>query len=70
MIWSRNGRGRLLMGGLGLSLVGALLVWPATRHQLGSRYLAAHLLNTGIGICLAAAVTRVDLRVDLRGSRA
>ena len=54
------------MGGLGPWLIGALLVWPATRHQLGSRYLAAHPFNTGIGICLAAALTRVDLR----GSRA
>jgi rod shape determining protein RodA len=62
VIWSRNGWGRLLMGGLGPWLIGALLVWPATWHQSGSRYLAGHLLNTGIGICLAAAVTRVDLR--------
>jgi rod shape determining protein RodA len=58
------------MGGLGPWRIGALLVWPATRHQSGSRYLAGHLLNTGIGICLAAALTRVDLRVDLRESRA
>jgi len=61
LIWSRTDWG-LLIGGLGLSLIGALLVWSATRHQSGSAYLARHLLNTGIGLCLAAAVTRVDFR--------
>jgi rod shape determining protein RodA len=61
LIWSRSDWG-LLIGGLGLSLVGALLVWSATRHQSGSAYLARHLLNTGIGLGLAAAVTRVDFR--------
>jgi rod shape determining protein RodA len=60
-IWSRSDWG-LLIGGLGLSLIGALLVWSATRHQSGSTYLARHLLNTGIGLGLAAAVTRVDFR--------
>ncbi len=61
LTWSRSDWG-LLIGGLGLSLVGALLVWSATRHQSGSAYLARHLLNTGIGLALAAAVTRVDFR--------
>ena len=61
MIWSRTDWG-LLIGGLGLSLIGALLVWSATRHQSGSEYLARHLLNTGIGMGLAAVVTRVDFR--------
>ncbi|MEO8556856.1 MAG: rod shape-determining protein RodA [Actinomycetota bacterium] len=60
-IWLRSDWG-LLIGGLGLSLIGALLVWSATRHQSGSAYLARHLLNTGIGLGLAAAVTRVDFR--------
>jgi len=61
VIWSRSDWG-LLVGGLGLSLIGALLVWSATRHQSGSAYLARHLLNTGLGLGLAAAVTRVDFR--------
>ncbi len=61
LIWSRTDWG-LLIGGLGLSLIGALLVWSATRHQSGSAYLARHLLNTGIGLGLAAVVTRVDFR--------
>ena len=59
LTWSRSDWG-LLIGGLGLSLIGALLVWSATRHQSGSTYLARHLINTGIGLGLAAAVTRVD----------
>lgn len=61
LIWSRTDWG-LLIGGLGLSLIGALLVWSATRHQSGSAYLARHLINTGIGLGVAAAVTRVDFR--------
>lgn len=61
LIWSRTDWG-LLVGGLGLSLIGALLVWSATRHQSGSAYLARHLLFTSIGLGLAAAVTRVDFR--------
>ncbi len=61
LIWSRSDWG-LLIGGLGLCLIGALLVWSATRHRSGSTYLARHLLNTGIGLGLAAAVTRADFR--------
>ena len=61
LIWTRTDWG-LLIGGLGLSLIGALLVWSATRHQSGSAYLARHLLNTGIGLGVAAVVTRVDFR--------
>ena len=61
LMWSRSDWG-LLIGGLGLSLIGALLVWSATRHLSGSAYLARHLLNTAIGLGLAAAVTRVDFR--------
>ena len=53
LIWSRTDWG-LLIGGLGLSLIGALLVWSATRHQFGSAYLARHLLFTSIGLGLAA----------------
>jgi rod shape determining protein RodA len=60
--WARTDWG-LAIGGLGLSLVGALLVWSATRHRSGSAYLARHLVNTGIGLVLAALVTRVDFRV-------
>ena len=44
-------------------LLGALLVWSSTRHESGTAYLARHLVNTGIGMALAALVTRVDFRV-------
>jgi rod shape determining protein RodA len=39
-------------------VVGALLVWSATRQEAGSALLYRHLLFTGLGIALAAAVTR------------
>jgi len=55
VIWSRTDWG-LFIGGLGLSLIGALLVWSATRHQTGSEYLARHLLNTGITVALTTPV--------------
>ena len=60
--WARTDWG-LAIAGLGLSLLGALLVWSSTRHQSGTAYLARHLVNTGIGMALAALVTRVDFRV-------
>lgn len=60
--WARTDWG-LAIAGVGLSLLGALLVWSSTRHQSGTAYLARHLVNTGIGMALAALVTRVDFRV-------
>ncbi|HEY7719984.1 MAG TPA: rod shape-determining protein RodA [Pedococcus sp.] len=53
----------LLIGAAGLSVVGALLVWSATRQEAGSAYLYRHLLNTGLGIVLAAVVTRTGYQV-------
>jgi rod shape determining protein RodA len=49
----------LVIGALGLALVGALLVWSATRADAGTTYLSRHLLNTVLGVGLAAAVTRM-----------
>ncbi len=57
-IWARSDWG-LVVAALGLSLVGAVLVWSATRHASGTAYLARHLLNTALGVALAAAVTRM-----------
>ncbi len=54
--WARSDWG-LGIAALGLSLIGALLVWSATRADAGSAYLLRHLLNTGIGVGLALAVT-------------
>ncbi len=60
-VWSHTDWG-LVIAGLGLSLVGALLVWSATRHTFGSSYLLKHLVNTGIGLGLFLWVTRIDHR--------
>lgn len=60
--WSRSDWG-LVVAALGLSLIGALLVWSATRHQAGSAYLVRHLTNTVLGVALAAAVTRTGYQL-------
>ncbi len=52
----------LFIGALGVSLVGALLVWSATAHDHGTAYLVRHLLNTAIGVGLALGVTRLSHR--------
>lgn len=57
-IWARSDWG-LMIAALGLSLIGALLVWSATRSGQGTAYLVRHLVNTGIGVALALTVTRV-----------
>ena len=56
--WSGTDWG-LVVAALGLSLVGALLVWSATRRDAGTAYLLRHLVNTGAGVVLAAVVTRL-----------
>lgn len=61
-LWGRSDWG-LVVAALGLSLVGALLVWSATRHQAGSAYLVRHLFNTVLGVALAAAVTRTGYQL-------
>lgn len=61
-LWNRSDWG-LVVAALGLSLIGALLVWSATRHQAGSAYLVRHLLNTALGVALAAAVTRTGYQL-------
>jgi rod shape determining protein RodA len=55
--WARSDWG-LLVACLGLSVLGALLVWSATHRQAGTAYLLRHLFNTAVGLALAAAVTR------------
>lgn len=49
----------LVVAALGASLVGALLVYSATRQGSGSTFLVRHLLNTTIGLVLALLVMRV-----------
>lgn len=52
----------LVLAALGLSLIGAALIWSATHVQSGSFHLVRHLFNTGVGVVLAAVVAKVDLR--------
>ena len=53
----------LLIAALGLSLIGALLVWSATHGQAGTAYLVRHLFNTAIGVVLAVLVTRMGYQL-------
>lgn len=59
--WTRTDWG-LVVAALGLSLVGAMLVWSATRSTSGNGYLVRHLLNTAVGVGLGLAVMRIDFR--------
>lgn len=52
----------LFVAALGLSLVGALLVWSSTRHDVGPALAVRHLINAGLGVLMAVAVARVDVR--------
>ena len=60
-VWARTDWG-IVIAGLGLSGVGALLVWSATRHTSGSSYLLKTLVNLGVGLVCFALVTRIDHR--------
>lgn len=60
--WARSDWG-LVIAALGLSLIGALLVWSATRGQAGTAYLVRHLFNTGLGVLLAVLVTRMGYQL-------
>lgn len=53
----------LVVAALGASLVGAVLVYSATRADTGSALLVRHLVNTGIGLALALVVMRVPPHV-------
>ncbi len=60
-VWARLDWG-LLVAALGLSLLGALLIWSATRRSVGEALLVKHLVNLVIGILLGGAVALVDYR--------
>lgn len=53
----------LVIAALGASLVGALLVYSATRVGSGSTFLIRHLTNTAIGLTLAMLVMRIPPHV-------
>ena len=52
----------LLIGALGLSVVGVVLVWSATRASSGGAAALKQLVALGVGLACAAAVTRLDVR--------
>lgn len=52
----------LVIAALGLSLVGSMLVWSATRHSSGSAYLVRSLFNIAVGVVLAGVLMRIDFR--------
>ena len=60
-MWVRLDWG-LLVAALGLSLIGALLVWSATRRGSGDAVLVKHLVNLVLGLVLGGAVALVDYR--------
>ena len=59
----------LVAAALALALIGAVLVWSATRSRLAADgadpqgYLYRHLVNVAIGLALAAAASRADARM-------
>lgn len=47
---------------LGLSVVGALLVWSATHREVGAALAVRHLVNAAVGLAGALALVAVDVR--------
>ncbi|GAA4358933.1 rod shape-determining protein RodA [Angustibacter luteus] len=60
-VWVRLDWG-LLVAALALSLIGALLIWSATRRVEGDALMIRHLVNLAIGLLLGGAVALVDYR--------
>ncbi|MGO0577431.1 rod shape-determining protein RodA [Ornithinimicrobium panacihumi] len=52
----------LFVAALGLSIVGAVLVWSATKESVGSALAVRHLVNTAIGLTMALALVAVEVR--------
>nr|WP_281496817.1 rod shape-determining protein RodA [Ornithinimicrobium sp. F0845] len=52
----------LYVAALGLSLIGALLIWSGTHDQVGPALAVRHLINTGIGVTMAVLLLRLDVR--------
>ena len=61
--WWRSTDWGLVIGALGLSLIGALLIYSATRAEASTTYLVRHLVNLTIGVTLAAAVMHLSPHV-------
>lgn len=52
----------LYVAALGLSLIGAVLIWSATHRDVGMALTVRHLINTGLGLGMAMVLVRVDVR--------
>ncbi len=52
----------LFVAALGLSLIGALLVWSSTHAALGMALTVRHLINTALGLAMALVVVRIDVK--------
>ncbi|MGB3828886.1 MAG: rod shape-determining protein RodA [Ornithinimicrobium sp.] len=52
----------LFVAALGLSLIGAILIWSTTHRDVGWALTVRHLVNTGVGLAAAVALVRVDVR--------
>lgn len=52
----------LYVAALGLSLIGALLVWSGTHTTVGPALAVRHLINTAIGVGMAVLLVRADVR--------
>lgn len=52
----------LFIAALGLSLIGAVLVWSSTHTTLGMALTARHLINTALGVTVALVVVRIDVK--------
>ncbi|KUG51542.1 rod shape-determining protein RodA [Serinicoccus chungangensis] len=50
------------VAGLGLSLVGAVLIWSATHEWAGTALAVRHLVNTVVGVVVGLAVVALDVR--------
>mgnify|MGYP001361991785 FL=1 len=61
MAWVRIDWG-LYVAALGLSLIGALLIWSGTHQDVGAALAVRHLINTGIGATMAVLLLRADVR--------
>jgi rod shape determining protein RodA len=52
----------LFIGAAGLSLVGVLLIWSATRREHGPDLALRQLVSIGVGMAVATVVARLDVR--------
>lgn len=52
----------LFIAALGLSLIGAVLVWSSTHTTLGMALTVRHLINTALGVAMALVLVRIDVK--------